>query len=129
MPEASLAQIRRYIEVHDGIPQARIGKSYPYFPVFNVLHPHERQFRDGLYYFLWGSHDSGRLVIYQQGTLTFLANESTPSILADYLAYLKRHPLPETTQVAYLSAIAAFMKFRQEDQRMLIKSGAVQELK
>ena len=42
---------------------------------------------------------------------------------------LKQHQLPEALQLAYLSAIAAFMQFRYKDQQMLIKSDALMELK
>jgi len=127
VPAGPLKQIRHYVETHDKVSQQPIGSDYPYLPVFNVLKPQEKQFGDGLYYFSWGSHDSGRLFIHQQGTLTFLANGSLKRILADYTAYLNRHRLADTTQLAYLSAIAAFMKFRYEDQRMLIEGGELIE--
>lgn len=126
VPETSLKKIRHYIEKHDGILQLSIGNQYPYIPVFNVLSRKERQFRDGLYYFNWGAHDSGRLFIQRKGIITFLANDSVTGILADYTNYLKQHPLSEATQTSYLSAISAFMKFRYEDQNMLIRSGALE---
>lgn len=130
IPTAVTVQIRQYIEKHDGINLLVIKNQYQYVPVFNVLARSQKQFVDGIYYFTWGSHDSGRLFINQKGKLSFLRNGSTADILADYSNYLKQHPLlTETTQIAYLSAIAAFMKFRYQDQQMLIESGAVQEVK
>ncbi|GAB3244722.1 hypothetical protein GCM10027346_42620 [Hymenobacter seoulensis] len=129
VPEASLKQIRQYVETHDGTSMAPIGSQYPYVPVFNVLNRKEKQFTEGLYYFTTGSHDSGRLFIYRKGRITFLANGSIASILSNYTSYLKQYPLPESTQVAYLSAIAAFMKFRYADRQMLIKSGAIEVYK
>ncbi|QIL78351.1 hypothetical protein [Hymenobacter sp. HDW8] len=127
VPEVPLKQIRHYVETHDKVSQQPIGKDYPYLPVFNVLKPQQKQFGDGLYYFSWGSHDPGRLFLHQQGTLTFLANGSVKSILADYTAYLNRHRLADTTQLAYLSAIAAFMKFRYEAERILVEGGELIE--
>ncbi|SHJ85265.1 hypothetical protein SAMN02745146_0350 [Hymenobacter daecheongensis DSM 21074] len=129
MPEHIKVQIRQYIEKHDGISLKTFGGQYGYVPVFNVLVPTQKQFVDGIYYFTWGAHDSGRLFINTKGKLTFLRNGYVATILADYSSYLNQHPLPESTQLAYLSSITAFMKFRHADQQALIKSGALQELK
>lgn len=47
-PESVLAQLRRYVEKNDGTPMGRIGKDYPYLPVYNVLAPKEKRFVDGV---------------------------------------------------------------------------------
>ncbi|MFD2788121.1 hypothetical protein [Hymenobacter rubripertinctus] len=125
VPAAASLQVRNYIETHDGIPQETINGQFAYVPIFNVLNRSQKQFVDGIYYFTWGAHDSGRLFINKSGALTMLSNNSTAEVLADYSAYLKQNSLPESTRIAYLSAIAAFLKFQQGDQKALMKSGAV----
>ena len=129
VPEAIAVLIRQYIKQHDGVYLYVFKGQYASVPVFNVLQRSQKPFVDGLYFFTWGAHDSGRLLLHRKGKLTFLANESTAAILADYTAFLTRNPTPEATQINYLGAIAAFMKFRYADQKMLIQSGALQELK
>lgn len=129
LPEATAVLIRQYIEKHEGISLYLFKGQYAYVPVFNVLHRSQKPFTDGLYYFTWGAHDPGRLFIHQKGKLTFLANGSTTAILADYTAFLKQNPLPEPTQISYLGAIGAFMKFRQAAEKELIQSGALLEVK
>ncbi|WP_162910746.1 hypothetical protein [Hymenobacter oligotrophus] len=86
----------------------------------------EKRFVNGIYYFTHSSHDSGRLFIHHKGQIIFLRNDNTSNILTDYSSYLKKYAPSENTRIAYLSAIAAFMKFRSEDQRLLIKSGALE---
>lgn len=129
VPEAITVQIRQYIEKHDGINLKTFGNQYAYVPVFNVLNRSQKHFVDGIYYFNWGAHDSGRLFINKNGKILIFRNDYVSNILDDYTLYLKQNNLPESTQLAYLSAISAFMKFRTEDQKALIKSGALQELK
>ncbi|MBU6119326.1 hypothetical protein [Hymenobacter siberiensis] len=122
-------QIRHYIESHDGINLKIFAGQYQYVPVFNVINHSRRQFTDGVYLFTWGSHDSGRLFINRKGKIVILRNGSVADIMTDYTSFLKQHQLPEATQVRYLSAVAAFVQFRYKDQQMLIKSGALMELK
>ncbi|WP_457065289.1 hypothetical protein [Hymenobacter sp. UYAg731] len=122
-------QIRHYIELHDGVNLKIFAGQYQYIPVFNVLNRSQKQFSDGIYFFTWGSHDSGRLLINQKGRIVILRNESVADITTDYNSFLKQHQLPKATQLAYLSAISAFMQFRYKDQQALIKSGALMELK
>ena len=127
VPASTSLLIKQYIKSTDGVDLLK--DQFSYIPVFNVLNRTEKQFKDGIYYFTWGSHDSGRLFINDKGKITFLGNSSTREILADYSAFLKQTTLPDSTQTSYLSAIAAFMKFRYDDQKMLLKSGAVQQVK
>ena len=122
-------QIRHHIESHDGVNLKIFAGQYQYIPVFNVLNRSQKQFTDGIYFFTWGAHDSGRLLINQKGKVVILRNGSVADITTDYNSYLKQHQLPEALQIAYLSAIAAFMQFRYKDQQMLIKSDALMELK
>jgi hypothetical protein len=129
LPEATAVLIRQYIEQHDGISLYLFKGQYAYVPVFNVLQRAQKQFADGVYYFTWGAHDPGRLFIHRKGKLTFLANGSTTAILADYTTFLKQNPLPEPTQISYLGAIAAFLKFRQTAEKDLIQRGALLEVK
>lgn len=129
VPMAITVQVRQYIEKNDGINLRTIGDQYAYVPIFNVLNHSQKQFVDGVYYFTWGAHDSGRLFINQKGKITIFRNGHVSDIIDDYTLYLKQNALPESTRIVYLSAIAAFMKFRNEDQQALIKSGGLQELK
>jgi hypothetical protein len=129
VPEATAVVMRQYIKKHDNVDLYIFNGKYASIPVYNVLQRSQKQFTDGLYFFTWGAHDSGRLLIHRKGKLTFLANESTAGILADYQAFLKQNPLPESTQISYLGGIAAFMKYHYADQKMLIQSGAVLEVK
>lgn len=129
VPESTAVEMRQYIKQHDGVDLYLFTGKYASVPVFNVLQRSQKQFVDGLYFFTWGAHDSGRLLIHRQGKVTFLANASTGAVLADYAAFLKQNPLPETAQIRYLGAIAAFMKYRYASQQELVKSGALQELK
>ena len=129
VPEPTAAVIRQYIEKHDGVRLYLFAGKYAAAPVFNVLQRSQKAFTDGVYFFTWGAHDSGRLFIQRKGKLTFLANASTAAILADYTAFLHQNTLPEATQLRYLGAIAAFMKYRYADQKMLIDSGAIMEIK
>lgn len=129
VPEATAVVMRHYIKEHDGVDLYVFNGEYAFVPVFNVLQRSQKNFIDGLYLFTWGAHDSGRLLIHRKGKLTFLANESTAAILADYHAFLKQNSLPEPTQISYLGGIAAFMKHRYADQKMLIQSGAIMEVK
>jgi len=122
-------QIRHYIESHDGINLKIFAGHYQYVPVFNVLNRSQKQFTDGVYFFTWGSHDSGRLFINQKGKVVILRNGSVADIATDYSSFLRQHRISEATQVVYLSAIAAFMQFRYKDQQMLIERGALLELK
>lgn len=128
-PESVLRPIRHYIEVHTGTPMGPIGKQYPYLPVYKVLAPKEKQFADGVYCFIESVHSSGQLFIYRKGEVTILRNESTLALLTDYTNYLKRHPLPETTQLAYLTAVTAFAKYFYQDQKELVEAGALLQLK
>ena len=74
-------------------------------------------------------HDSGQLFINQKGKIVILRNGSVSEILADYSSFLKQHKLPEATQLAYLSAIAAFMQYQYKDMQELIKLGVLLQLK
>lgn len=85
---------------------------FTYLPVFNVLHPTQRSFTDGIYYNTGSVHDSGRLFIYLKGQVFFLRSWPTTAILQDYLTFLNTNPLPDSTQVQYLDAITAFQKFQ-----------------
>jgi hypothetical protein len=129
VPEPTAVLIRQYIKKQDGVDLYLFNGKYAAVPVFNVLQRSQKQFVDGLYFFTWGAHDSGRLLIHRKGKVTFLANASTVAILADYAAFLKQNPLPETAQITYLGAIAAFMKYRYASQQELVKSGALEEPK
>ena len=120
-PELINSQIRAYIKTHDGISLEAPGTSHPYVPVFNVLKRSQKKFTDGLYYFSWGAHDPGRLFIYSNKKISFLNNGHISDVLRDYTCYLSSNKLPEATQVVYLSAIAAFMKFRYQQEQRLIK--------
>jgi hypothetical protein len=114
VPKATVAQICHYIEVEEGHPMI-IGGKYLYVPVFNVLSRSQKPFTDGVYMFASSVHDSGQLFINYKGTAVILRNESVSAILADYSNFLKNHQLAETKQIAYLCAIAEFMKFRHKD--------------
>lgn len=125
-----MKQARAYVELHDGIPMGPIGKQYPYIPVFNVLSRKERQFTNGVYYFFTSAHDSGRLFIAQHGVITVLRSGSMVETLTDFLDFLKQHRnLSESTQATYLAAVSAYMKFWFQNQRDLVKAGALDELK
>jgi hypothetical protein len=128
LPAPIIAQLCRYLEKRDAAPMT-IGGKFLYVPVYNVLNRSQRQFIDGVYIFISSVHDSGQLFINHKGTITILRAESVPEILADYSSFLKQHKIIETTQLAYLSAIAAFMQYRCKDIQELIKSGALYELK
>ncbi|OGX90587.1 hypothetical protein [Hymenobacter coccineus] len=128
-PEAVLRPIRQYIAVRDGTPLGPIGHQYPYLPVYKVLAPKEKQFADGVYCFMESAHSSGQLFIYRKGNTTILRNESTLALLTDYTNYLKQHSLPETTQLAYLTAVTAFANYYYGDQKELVKAGALMKLK
>lgn len=128
IPAPVVAQLCQYIEKRDGTPMT-IGGKYLYVPVFNVLHRSQKQFTDGVYMFSSSTHDSGQLFINYKGKVIVLRNGSVPEILADYSSFLKQHKLPETTQMTYLSAIAAFMQYRYKDIQELIKSGGLDGLK
>ena len=91
-----------------------VPERFTALPVYNVLHPKQRAFTEGIYYNTGNVHDAGRLFIYRKGKLTFLRSGSTQAVLADYLTFLRSNPLPEKTQVAYLSAVADFLRFLQE---------------
>jgi hypothetical protein len=113
VPRPVFLQLKEQVQVkeHWGVAPER----FTVLPVYNVLHPKQRAFTDGIYYNIGSVHDSGRLFIYRGGKLTFLRGYSTKALLADYIAFLKHNPLPEKTQVAYLSAVANFLKFLQEE--------------
>ena len=128
IPAPVAAQLCRYIEKRDGTPMT-LGGKYLYVPVFNVLNRSQKQFVDGVYMFSSSVHDSGQLFISCKDEIVILRNESVPEILADYSSFLKQHKLPETIQMAYLSAIAAFMQYRYKDIQELVKSGGLDELK
>jgi hypothetical protein len=128
VPTPVVAQLCHYLEKRDGAPMTMGGK-YLYVPVFNVLNRSQKQFTDGVYMFLSGSHDSGQLFINQKGKVIILRNGSVSEILSDYGSFLKHYPLPETKQLAYLSAIAAFMQYQYKDIQQLIKSGGLEQLK
>ncbi|MBH8559177.1 hypothetical protein I7X13_14020 [Hymenobacter sp. BT442] len=128
LPASALAQLYQYIEKRDGSPMT-IGETYVYVPVYNVLNRSQKQFTDGVYMFILNVHDSGQLFINQKGKVVILRNGSVPEILADYSGFLKQNKLPVTTQVSYLSAIAAFMQYQYKDIQEKIKSGALDELR
>ena len=107
----------------------RIGKDYPYLPVYNVLAPKEKRFVDGVYCFIQSVHSSGEVFIYRKGKTTVLGSGSTLKLLTAYTTYLKRNPLPEAIQLDYLAAITAFAKYYYRDQRELVEAGALEELK
>lgn len=129
-PETVMKQVRAYVELHDGTQMRRIGKQYPYIPVFTIKNRGERRFSDGIYYFSTSAHDSGRLFIAQRGAVTVLGSGSMIETLTDFLSFLKKHPhLPEPTQATYLTVVSAYMKFWFKNQHELIDAGALDELK
>ena len=127
IPAPVIAQLCQYLEKRDGTPMT-IGGKYLYVPVYNVLDRSHRQFTDGMYMFLSSVHDSGQLFINYKGKIVILRNGTVPEILADYSSFLKQHKLPETTQIIYLSAIAAFTQYQYKDIQEKVKSGALDEL-
>lgn len=127
VPRSVVLQLTAFLKKHENYPV--MPEMFTRFRVFNVLHPTQKNFTDGLYYFIYGSHDSGTLFINRKNKITVFKNGPTAEMLANYAAYLEQNHLAETTQLDYLAAIAAFMKYRYKDQKELVKSGALQELK
>lgn len=124
VPAAVRGQLYRYIEATDGVPLGH--DRFAFVPVYNALRGAHPDFRDGIYFFSWGAHDSGRLFIRHKGTVAILRNGSTAVILQDYRAFRHAHPLPEATHAAYRAVILSFMRYRQQNQRALRKSGVLQ---
>ena len=98
MPAPIELQIRHYIESHDGVNLKIFAGQYQYVPVFNVLDPARKLFTDGICFFTWGSHDSGRLFINRKGKVVFLRNGSVADTVGDYTNFLKQYQVPEVTQ-------------------------------
>ncbi|MBD2770408.1 hypothetical protein IC235_21185 [Hymenobacter sp. BT664] len=127
MPRPAILQLIAHLEKHENYPV--MPERFTQLPTFNVLHPSQRELTDGIYYFISSAHDTGNLFINRKGKITVLLNSSTAEILTAYSTYLKRNPLPEATEIAYLSAISAFLKHQYKSRKEMIKSGALQELK
>ena len=127
VPRPVVLQLIAHLEKHENYPM--MPERFTQLPTFNVLHPSKRDFTDGLYYFISSAHDTGNLFINGKGKVTVLVNSSTAGLLAAYSAYLKQNPLPEATEIEYLSAISAFLKHQYKSRKELVKSGGLQELK
>jgi hypothetical protein len=74
-------------------------------------------------------HDSGTLFINRKGKVTILPSDTPTDALVAYTAFLRKNSLPESTQLKYLSANAAFLTYRYQDQQELVKSGVLIQLK
>ncbi len=127
VPRPVVLQLTAYLEKNENYPV--MPEKFTHLPTFNVLHPSQRSFTDGIYFFFYGAHDTGRLFINRKGKITVLMNSSTAGILTTYSAYLKQNPLPEATELEYLSAISAFLKHQYKSRKELVQSGALLELK
>jgi hypothetical protein len=123
VPTSVSLQLYKYIEANDGI--SLVNDQFAFVPVYNALSSSEKQFSDGIYFFTWGSHDSGRLFINKKGKISIFGNSSVLEILTDYNAFIKTNKLTESTQIAYLNIISSFMKYRYDDQKMLLQSGVI----
>lgn len=127
VPHAVFVQFKEYGEKKKGEPV--IPDRFLYFPAFNLLNRKERTFVDGLYFFVANVHDSGTLFINRKGKVTILPSDTPTDALVAYAAFLRKNSLPEPTQLKYLSAIAAFLTYRYQDQQELVKSGVLIQLK
>ena len=127
VPQPVILELTKYLEKHENYPV--MPARFTQLPTFNVLHPTKRDFVDGIYFFFYNEHDTGRLFINRKGKITVLDNSSTSGILTAYTAYLKKSQLPENTEIEYLSAISAFLKHQYKSRKELVQSGGLQELK
>lgn len=127
VPRPVVLQLTAYLEKEEDYPV--MPEKFTHLPTFNVLHPSQRTFVDGIYFFYYNAHDTGRLFINRKGKVTVLKGGSILGILANYSTYLKQNPLPEITQIEYLSAISAFLKHQYKSRKELVESGALLELK
>ncbi|WP_073112770.1 hypothetical protein [Hymenobacter daecheongensis] len=112
IPKPIFLQLKQYVEQKEGYNV--VPEQFTHLPVYNVLKPAQKTFTDGIYYYTCSVHDSGRLFINNKGGVTVLRNTSTKDILEDFQAYIKANKLSEHTQVEYLAAISAFLRFTQE---------------
>jgi hypothetical protein len=127
VPHAVFVLFKEYGEKQKGEPA--IPERFLYFAAFNLLNQQERTFVEGLYFFVANEHDSGTLFINRKGKVTILPSETPTDALVAYAAFLRKNSLPEPTQLKYLSAIAAFLTYRYQDQQNLVKSGGLSHLK
>lgn len=127
VPRPVTRELTKYLEKHENYPV--VPERFTQLPTFNVLHPSQKNYTDGIYFFFYDAHDTGRLFINRKGKITILENGSTSGILTAYTTYLKQNPLPETTEIEYLSAISAFLKHQYKSRKELVQSGGLQELK
>jgi len=127
LPRSVILELTKYLEKHEGYPV--MPAQFTQIPTFNILHPTQKEYVEGIYFFTYNEHDTGKLFINRKGKITILADESTAGMLLTYAAFLKQNSLPEITQIAYLSAISAFLKHQYETHKALVKSGGLQELK
>ena len=127
VPRPVILQLIAHLEKHENYPV--MPEKFTQLPTFNVLHPSQRDLTDGIYYFISSAHDTGNLFINRKGKIKVLVNNSTSGILTAYSTYLKQNPLPETTEIEYLSAISAFLKHQYKSRKELVQSGGLEELK
>jgi len=120
-------QLKQYLEKYKGLPV--MPEMFIHLPAYNILNRSERAFVDGIYFFVESAHDSGTLFINRKGKATILPSDTPTDAIAAYSAFLKKNNLPESTQITYMGAIAAFLKYRHQNQIELVKSGGLIELK
>lgn len=109
VPRPVYLQLKHQVQVVEHWGEA--PDRFTYLPVYNVLHPTQRTFTEGIYYNVGSVHDTGRLFIYHQGKVTFLRSSPPATMLHDYQAFLTKHALSQRTQAEYYNAIAAFQPF------------------
>jgi hypothetical protein len=127
VPRPVTSELIKYLEKHENYPV--MPERFTQLPTFNVLHPSQKEYTDGMFFFFYDAHDTGRLFINRKGKITVLDNSSTSAILSSYTVFLKHNPVPEITKIEYLSAISAFLKHQYKSRKELIMSGGLQELK
>lgn len=127
LPHYAFVQVKEYFEKEKRQPV--IPEMFLYFPAFNILNRSERTFVDGIYFFVNGAHDSGALLINRKGKVTIIPSDTPTDAVGAYTSFLRKNNLSEPTQIKYIAAIAAFLKYRHQNQIDLVKSGGLQELK